>query len=247
MKVLHRHLSPTSEKAFHSVERGEQEWTLVRLVNAVEAAVVANLGPREQWTEWSGGWPNEISTALIDAIYSARAPYTTKHGKGIKPLVVSWQSSTTARDSIDGLITEIQDAGGPERWMARMTDHLSPRRRENAPGGPTKAAAVLEAARNLSEAWIERASDVSSGIMAAERALTAVSGVADATTTYFFMLLGFPRVKPDRMIRRFINNATGRHLTNEQARELLTDLAHKLGARPTNLERAIWGWQRAQD
>jgi hypothetical protein len=82
LEILHRHVNPTSEKAFHSMERGEQEWTLVPLVNAVEAVVVADLGLREQWTGWSGGWPNEISTALIDAIYSARAPYATSTARG---------------------------------------------------------------------------------------------------------------------------------------------------------------------
>ena len=31
-----------------------------------------------QWTKWPGGWPGDIESALIDAVFSARAIYRSK-------------------------------------------------------------------------------------------------------------------------------------------------------------------------
>ena len=160
-------------------------------MDVIEKAVNDLLGPSASWTKWPGGWPGEIGTALIDSVYSARARYTTKHGKGIKPLVVGWRNRTLAKDSITGLLGEIDDAGGPEAWMARMNDQLSPRRTPNARGGPTKAAAVREAAENLKCVGIEKADDLHDRQDEARRAISKVQGVGYATTSYFMMLLGF--------------------------------------------------------
>jgi hypothetical protein len=45
----------------------------------------------QQWTQWPGGWPDDIVSALIDAVFSARAIYRTEHGRGIYRNVDDWQ------------------------------------------------------------------------------------------------------------------------------------------------------------
>jgi hypothetical protein len=208
-------------------------------------AVSQQIGPKSDWTPWPGGWRNEIATALIDAIYSANASYTTKHGKGIKPLVVAWRSTSAAPvDSLKGLIDEIDGSGGPTQWMHRMNKQHAPSRRKDAPGGTTKAAAVHEAASNLLLAGVESATDLGPRHTEAKQALVKVSGVGYATVSYFFMLLGWPGVKPDRMIHTFIENATGRKMSNGDAEKLIRDTAKELKTGPVSLEHAIWSWQR---
>src|SRR6187401_1076279 len=71
------------------------------------------IGPGSVWFPWPDGWRGEISTALIDAIYSARATYTTKRGRGIHALVSSWSKGHTIqqRDSLIALSNEIASLG----------------------------------------------------------------------------------------------------------------------------------------
>ena len=40
--------------------------------------VKETMGPRDAWPEWQGGWPGEMSTALLDAVYSVRARYVKR-------------------------------------------------------------------------------------------------------------------------------------------------------------------------
>ncbi|QIV87718.1 hypothetical protein [Glutamicibacter mishrai] len=39
----------------------------------------------QQLTAYPGGWPNHLPMALLDAVFSIRAQYTTKYGKGLAP------------------------------------------------------------------------------------------------------------------------------------------------------------------
>lgn len=39
----------------------------------------------EQLPAYPGGWPNHLPLALLDAVFSIRAQYTTKYGKGLAP------------------------------------------------------------------------------------------------------------------------------------------------------------------
>ena len=220
---------------------------------AIQSAVVRQLGDTSTWTKWPGGWPNQLSTALIDAVFSARARYTTKHGRGILPLVRDWQASTTAHDSITGLLSEIDDAGGPESWAAqRMNLQHAPGRKADAPHGATKAAAVREAAEQLKYCDIDNASDFLGRHQEAKKQLRKVPGIGDATTAYVGMLLGVPDVKPDRMVYRFVKDAlsaaeVNAPLSNRLIRSALAEVANQMPAHvnETDLEHAIWASQRA--
>ena len=200
------------------------------------------------WSKWPGGWSDQIGTALVDAVYSARATYSTKHGRGVLPLLQAWQASAgDSSSSLVALINEIE-AEGPHPWAVRFgNEQHSPSRSADAPGGPWKSATVLEAAINLRALSIDGAADITDeNAAAAKAALRSVQGIGFATTNYFLILLGRPGVKPDRMIHRFLKNATGQSWTNAQANDLVVAAAAQIGARgvaPHELDHAIWRFE----
>jgi hypothetical protein len=110
-----------------------------------------------------------------------------------------------------------------------------------------KSAPVLEAAINLRALSIDSAAEITDeNAAAAKAALRSVQGIGFATTNYFLMLLGRPGVKPDRMIRRFLVDATDQGWTNAQANDLVVAAAAQIGARgvaPHELDHAIWSFE----
>ena len=200
------------------------------------------------WSKWPGGWSDQIGTALVDAVYSARATYSTKHGRGVLPLLQAWQASAgDSTSSLVALIKEIE-AEGPHPWAVRFgNEQHSPSRSADAPGGPWKSAAVLEAAINLRALSIDSAADITDENAAAVKAaLRSVQGIGFATTNYFLILLGRPGVKPDRMIHRFLKKATDHKWSDAQANDLVVAAAAQIGARgvaPHELDHAIWSFE----
>jgi hypothetical protein len=214
---------------------------------AILDAVAAGPGAPDEWDQWPGGWRNEIETALVDAVFSARATYRTKNPeRGVLAAVKRWRAPRATADSLPSLASEI-GAVGPARWAAEFgNEQLAPSRPSSAPGGPTKAAAILEAAELLVASGVEHAADVSAATASDVRAcVRQVPGIGVATSAYFTMLLGFPGVKPDVMIHRFLTSVTGERFSDERAIDVLTAAADELGVSATDLEHAIWSWQRA--
>ncbi len=70
-----------------------------------------------------------------------------------------------------------------------------------------------------------------------------VPGIGYATANYFFMLLGAPGVKPDRMIHRFLTAAIGHDVSNEVAEAAIWSAATRLGVQPNELDHAIWRYE----
>jgi hypothetical protein len=69
------------------------------------------------------------------------------------------------------------------------------------------------------------------------------------TWHYVQMLAGIPGVKPDRMICRFVADALGlprRSVTTGFALEILMAAATEMGMSPTDLDHAVWQWQRGR-
>lgn len=203
------------------------------------------LGEQVGWEPWPGGWPDEIATALIDAVYSARAQYRTRSGKGIHSLVTAWRAgrSTTERDSLRVLEAEIgRDHTAAASWSTAFGSMSpAPSRRRRRPNDPLKAAAVREACRGLRAIGVEHAGDVTvDRHLCVLTELKAVPGIGDATSSYFLMLLGHPGVKPDVMVHRFLAAATGRRHSNRETVELVVAAADRFDVRPVDLEHAIW-------
>lgn len=218
-------------------------------ISKARAHVLATIGPPDQWTAWPGGWTKDIESALVDAVFSAQAVYQTNNGRGIAGNIARWQPTRNRTAfSLGALVADI-DAVGIPKWAKDFGNRqVSPGRRVDAPGGPKKTAAVREAADKLMKADVNVASDVSSQTaIDVKTALRSVSGIGYATANYFLMLLGAPEVKPDRMIHRFLREATGHDFTNADADDALCAVAQHFGAEAHVLDHAIWLYERSRD
>lgn len=76
-----------------------------------------------------------------------------------------------------------------------------------------------------------------------KQALRVVSGAGYATASYFLMLPGAPGVKPDRMIHRFLKEATGHTFTGVEADRVIRCAARALDVQPYELGHAIWRYE----
>lgn len=208
--------------------------------------VNGELGAPTEWAKWPGGWPGDIEAALVDAVFSGQAVYRSKRGRGVHANVVSWRDARQRNSfTLEILLAEIDEAG-PRKWAQQFgNEQWSPGRPVSAPGGASKAATVRQAACLLTrkegvrvdtQISVENAANV-------KAALRQVPGIGYATANYFFMLLGSPGVKPDRMIHRFLKNGTGHWFTNAAAEQTITAAARQLDVQPHELEHAIWRYE----
>jgi hypothetical protein len=214
-------------------------------LKAVLTHIRETIGASPSWTEWPGGWRDDIESALLDAVFSARAVYRSKHGRGVHSLIVTWQQKRTRTQYTLSALSDEIDAVGPKAWAEAFGSmQRSPSRHPDSPGGPTKAAAVREAAAALVQANIMSARDIDAENAEKVKAvLRGVDGIGYATSNYFLMLLGAPGVKPDRMIHRFLHDATGRQLTDKYADQVVTAAAEELRTEPHRLEHAVWWYE----
>jgi hypothetical protein len=71
----------------------ESSEDVVKILLHVDAAI----GQPGNWDKWPGGWPEDIEAALVDAVFSARAVYRSKRGRGIFANVADWRYSRDRR------------------------------------------------------------------------------------------------------------------------------------------------------
>jgi hypothetical protein len=211
-------------------------------VRKLLAHVAAEIGEPSAWAKWPGGWPGDIEAALVDAVFSARAVYRSKRNRGVYARVVAWRDSRRrVTFSLEALLAEIDDAGIPNWARDFGNEQWSPRRPATAPGGRLKAATVRQAASALLAENISVDRDITlENVGAVKRTLRTVPGVGYATVNYFLMLLGAPGVKPDTMVRRFLNDAAGHEFSVAQADRTVTYAADQLNVQPHELDHAIW-------
>jgi hypothetical protein len=211
----------------------------------VMAHIAETIGTNpEGWKRWPGGWPGDIESALVDSVFSARARYKTKNGRGIYARVVAWQATRDRQDySLPGLLAEI--GSDVEGWAKRFGNRQhSPHRPARAPFGASKAATVRQAAQALCTYGVttdrQITADNAEGVWTV---LRSVPGLGYATANYFLMLLGAPGVKPDTMIKRFLADAAGHEFTDGEAERVVRAAAEQLGVQPHKLDHAVWSYE----
>lgn len=202
------------------------------------AAVVkaANAIADEEFEVYGGGWKNEISTALLDAVYSIRAVYRSDHpGVGVFGRLQTFRSDhesvTDDLSRLASLDVEVVDG--------IMGNTRSSQRR--------KSEIVKEVAQRFVDEGVSSASDFTSrDIAEMKRIYTSVKGIGWITFEYFAMLLGVPGVKADTMIVRFVNRALEAEelppVDTRRARELVVSAYEETGrgATLTHFDHAIW-------
>ena len=145
--------------------------------------VHATIGKPEHWAQWPGGWPDDIESALVDAVFSERSVYQSGRGRGIYASVVAWQHTRNRRIySLGALLAEIDAAGVPGGRTVFGNHQVAPRRPATAPLGRSKAAAVREAAWMLRQEDINIAGHITAANTAtAKRVFQSVPGIGYAT------------------------------------------------------------------
>ena len=63
--------------------------------------------------------------------------------------------------------------------------------------------------------------------------------------TYLLLLAGAERIKPDRMILRFLADALERTSSTDEVEQILALVGSKMAVSVRNLDHAIWSYQRA--
>lgn len=211
--------------------------------------------PSEYFAAYPGGWHNDISIALVDAVFSMSARYEAANGKGVGGRVRALLSAWNASDSNPANSLRILATIDEESLRDIMGNG------KVAPGRTSeryKSLAVKEAAIKISQLHIDSAEDVRTRLQAdpgfldkLQSAYTSLPGLGKVTFEYFLMLLGIPGVKADRMIIRFVRNALGRdNVGAKEARQAIID-AHAVWEKThegslIELEHAIWRFQREQ-
>lgn len=195
------------------------------------------------WESYGGGWKTEVSTALIDAVFSIRSSYRSNNpGKGVYNRLLHFREHYgEAAQSLAALVSlgeePIRNCMGEGRTAQRL-----------------KSSAVIEAAEALSELGVDTADDFHNvEYKKLKKAYTNVRGLGWITFEYFTMLLGRPGVKADTMVVRFVNRAlqaaelpkvntvTARNIViDAYERSRASGNAASAAASLTHFEHAIW-------
>ena len=198
-----------------------------QLVHVIEGEL-----PRDTWTPWPGGWPDQIEAALIDAVLSISAKYGTAEN-GVRGAIGRYRAARGTDQPNDLVALATYD---PEQLQTVLNNQRV--------SGRTKASAIVEAAGNLEAAGVKSAADLDPRNPVQKKAFTDVHGLGWVTWEYFGMLLGKPGIKADRWVVRFVSRALDREISASEARSLLIAAATGLNATPTELDHAVWAYER---
>lgn len=199
------------------------------------------------------------SLCVLDAVFSVNAHYErhvlpTCHRyaawAGISvPLSASTPLPVPDEQPLHGFVTHIQTHGEE----AFSTEILQNRQRTRANrDAPRKAEAARQYAERLVAHGIATLADAnalladSDELKAVERDLAGVAGHGSgARLAYLWMLMGDDsRIKPDRMVLRWLQTVLQRTVTTAQAISILTEAAARARCTPWELDHAIWECQR---
>ncbi|MFF0042568.1 hypothetical protein ACFYRG_41260 [Streptomyces mirabilis] len=196
---------------------------------------------------------------VLDAVFSINAHYErhtvpTCHRyaawAGISvPLSGSAQLPVPDEQPLQSFVTHIQ-THGEEAFSSEVLQNRQ-RTRANR-DAPLKAEAARQYAELLVSHGIATLADANAlladldELKAIERDLAGVAGHGSgARLAYLWMLLGDDsRIKPDRMVLRWLQTVLQRTVTTAQAISILTEAAARLRCTPWELDHTIWENQR---
>ncbi|MFB9732371.1 hypothetical protein [Ornithinimicrobium kibberense] len=212
--------------------------TPTRDVATLQRAIETKLP--QPWTEWPGGWPDEVEAALLDAVLSIRARYGSED-TGVRRAIKRYRQGV---------------GGGPLDDLPRLASFDANRlaealRNDQRTSGRPKAEAIVEAAKNLVHTGLRSASELEPEKH--KPAYTRVHGLGWVTWEYFTMLLGRPGAKADTWVVRWVSQQLSRDVSSKEVRSLLGAVAAQLSdgdsnsphALLTRLDHQIWRTARS--
>lgn len=195
--------------------------------------------PIEYFSMYGGGWIDEISTALLDAVFSIRARYRAADpSKGVSGRIRAFRD---VEPGVRNDLTVLSDLGS-----VRIGEIMG----SGTTGGRLKSEVVVDAGDRFIAVGIDQARDLlGADTHAMKETYTSVRGLGWVTFEYFTMLLGIPGVKADTMITRFVNNALAaadlEPVGPHAARDLVIAAYDKSGKSDflSGFENAVWRFQ----
>lgn len=200
------------------------------------------------------GYPDALALCVVDSVQSTGVTYAS-----VEKVVARYkayrraQGSDPNTDGVAELLVTFRELDDPSGWAQKIGNG---NRTSTRAGAPLKAEAIRDAAQALSAEGIGTTAKLlevavnATGLARVETLWRKVAGQRSGITWhYMLMLAGIPGVKPDRMICRFIAGALGlpsRAVTTTFALEILTAAAAEMGMSPTDLDHAVWLWQRVR-
>lgn len=199
------------------------------------------------------GYRDGLALCVIDSVQSTGVTYSS-----VVKVVESYRAYRRAQggdpnaDGVPELLATFDELDGPDGW----SDKIGNRNRTSTRSGVLKAEAIRDAAAVLSAqgiestAFLREAAADATRLAAVETAWRNVTGQRSGITWHYMqMLAGIPGVKPDRMICRFVADSLGlprRSVSTGFALEILTAAAAEMGMSPTDLDHAVWQFQRVR-
>lgn len=198
-----------------------------------------------------------LPQCVIDAVFSIGVRYTSTRNvvmrfcsfAGITQIGDNEKLPPEQQLSISEFIRMYHKHG--LQYMTEMV--FRNRQRTSTRSGILKAEAVLRFSETLAKFGVEYMEDVPKvrDSKAFEGEIKKIPGQRSGISLqYFYMLAGFEdEIKPDRMVKRFIQDALGKSLENADLTTLLIGTANVLeedhpGLTPRALDHAIWQYQQ---
>nr|WP_302621785.1 helicase associated domain-containing protein [Gordonia sp. UCD-TK1] len=199
------------------------------------------------------GYPDGLALCVIDSVQSTGVSYSS-----VENVVARYRSYRRAHgddpdtDGVPELLATFDELGDPGGWAQKIGNN----NRTSTRSGVLKSQAIRDAARVLDGARIasaedlrETANDETQLAQIRDKWCVVTGQRSGITWHYLQMLAGIPGVKPDRMICRFVADSLGlarRSVTPQFAFEIVTAAAADIGMSPTDLDHAIWQYQRGR-
>ena len=199
------------------------------------------------------GYRDGLALCVIDSVQSTGVTYSS-----VEKVVARYRAyrrnegGDPNHDGVGELLATFDELDGPYGWSQKIGNG----NRTSTRGGVLKAEAIRDAALVLTAEGIEttaslrEAAEDATSLARVEAAWCRVTGQRSGITwRYVQMLVGIPGVKPDRMICRFVADALElprNSFTTGFALRTLTAAAMEMGISPTDLDHAVWQWQRVQ-
>ncbi|MGH3723449.1 MAG: hypothetical protein ACRDUS_04915 [Mycobacterium sp.] len=201
------------------------------------------------------GYRDSLALCVIDSVQSTGVTYSSVENVVARYRAYRRRSEQGGDPNCDGvpqLLGTFDELDGPDGWANKIGNS----NRTSTRGGVLKSQAIRDTAEVLDTAGIKdtdslrKAAEDDVQLARVKAAWCAVKGQRSGITWHYMqMLAGIPGVKPDRMICRFIADSlelSRRGVTPPFALEILTAAAKELSMSPTDLDHAVWQFQRSR-
>lgn len=196
----------------------------------------------------------DVPSCVIDAVFSMGVTYTSTRNTVSRFhnfCEISRSKESKTRLSLSEFL-KFYDEYGVDGMTAQVYQN---RQRTSTRGGILKSEAVLRFSEVLARYGVEYLEDVDKilGNLDFETEIQTIPGQRSGISLrYFYMLTGSDDfIKPDRMIDRFVYQATGKSFSPDEVTELVRKTCAVLastysGLTPRTLDNEIWRFQREQ-